>query len=45
MWAACGHDFARARNWRVLTKLRPDVRWATRLVRALMILTQHEIAR
>lgn len=33
------------KNWRVLTKLRLDVRWATQLVLALMILTQHEIAR
>lgn len=33
------------KNWRVLTKLRLDVKWATRLVRALMLLTQHEIAR
>ncbi|MEU7515949.1 transposase family protein [Streptomyces sp. NPDC042898] len=43
--AVCEHAFAHLKNWRVLTKLRLDVKWATRLVRALMILTQHEIAR
>ena len=43
--AVCEHVFAHLKNWRVLTKLRLDVKWATRLVRALMILTQHEIAR
>jgi hypothetical protein len=32
------------KNSRVPTKLRLDVKWATRLVRPLMILTQHEIA-
>jgi hypothetical protein len=43
--AVCEHAFAHLKNWRVLTKLRMDVRWATRLVRALMVLNQHEIAR
>ncbi|MEV5064720.1 transposase family protein [Streptomyces sp. NPDC053794] len=43
--AVCEHAFAHLKNWRVLTKLRLDVKRATRLVRALMILTQHEIAR
>ncbi|MFB7590252.1 transposase family protein [Streptomyces sp. NPDC056169] len=43
--AVCEHAFAHLKNWRVLTKLRLDVKWATRLVRALMILTRHEIAR
>ncbi|MBR8642188.1 transposase [Streptomyces tuirus] len=43
--AVCEHAFAHLKNWRVLTRLRLDVKWATRLVRALMILTQHEIAR
>ncbi len=43
--AVCEHAFAHLKNWRVLTKLRLDVKWATRLVRALMILTQREIAR
>ena len=32
------------KNWRVLTKLRLDVKWATRLVQALLILNQHETA-
>jgi DDE superfamily endonuclease len=43
--AVCEHAFAHLKNRRVLTRLRLDVKWATRLVRALMILTQHEIAR
>ncbi|MGW3943858.1 transposase family protein [Streptomyces phaeochromogenes] len=43
--AVCEHAFAHLKNWRVLTRLRLDVRWATRLVRALLILNQHEIAR
>ncbi|WP_327372456.1 transposase [Streptomyces sp. NBC_01216] len=43
--AVCEHAFAHLKNWRALTKLRLDVKWATRLVRALMILTQREIAR
>ncbi|WP_328753016.1 transposase [Streptomyces sp. NBC_00285] len=43
--AVCEHAFAHLKNWRVLTKLRLDVKRATRLVRALMILNQHEIAR
>lgn len=43
--AVCEHAFAHLKNWRVLTKLRLDAKWATRLVRALMILTQREIAR
>ncbi|MEU3283336.1 transposase family protein [Streptomyces antibioticus] len=43
--AVCEHAFAHLKNWRVLTKLRLDVKWATRLVRALMVLNQHEIAR
>lgn len=43
--AVCEHAFAHLKNWRILTKLRLDVKWATRLVRALMILNWHEIAR
>ncbi|GAA4031060.1 transposase family protein [Streptomyces sp. NPDC006365] len=43
--AVCEHAFAHLKNWRILAKLRLDVKWATRLVRALMILTWHEIAR
>ncbi|ANZ14787.1 IS5/IS1182 family transposase [Streptomyces noursei] len=38
------HAFAHPKNWRVLTKLRLDARWATRLARALMVLNQREIA-
>lgn len=41
----CEHAFAPLKNWRVLARLRLDVKWATRLVRALMLLTQHENAR
>ncbi|WP_393063692.1 transposase family protein [Streptomyces sp. LN549] len=43
--AVCEHAFAHLKNWRVLTRLRLDVKWATRLVRALMVLNQHGIAR
>ncbi|MET8221656.1 transposase family protein [Streptomyces hirsutus] len=43
--AACEHAFAHLKNWRVLTRLRLDVKWATRLVRALMVLNWYEIAR
>ncbi|WP_406324598.1 transposase family protein [Streptomyces sp. NBC_01637] len=43
--AVCEHAFAHFKNWRVLTKLRLDVKWATRLVRALLVLYQHQIAR
>lgn len=32
-------------NWRVLTRLRLDVKWAIRLVGALMVLNWHQIAR
>ncbi|MFI1690813.1 transposase family protein [Streptomyces sp. NPDC020794] len=43
--AVCEHAFAHLKNWRVLTRLRLDVKWATRLVRALMVHNWHEIAR
>ncbi|WP_406502523.1 transposase family protein [Streptomyces sp. NBC_01602] len=43
--AVCEHAFAHLKNWRVLTKLRLDVKRATRLVRALLVLNQHEITR
>ncbi|WP_131562522.1 transposase family protein [Streptomyces sp. KM273126] len=43
--AVCEHAFAHLKNWRVLTRLRLDVKWATRLVRALMVLNRHGIAR
>ncbi|MER5689805.1 transposase family protein [Streptomyces sp. NPDC002205] len=39
------HALAYLKNWRVLTKLRFDPRWATALVRALMVLTHREVAR
>ncbi|MFC9683451.1 transposase family protein [Streptomyces sp. NPDC056948] len=42
--AVCEHDFAPLKNWRVLTRLRLDVKSATRLVRALMVLNWHAIA-
>ncbi|MER6529607.1 transposase family protein [Streptomyces sp. NPDC001508] len=32
--AVCEHGFAHLENWRVLTRLRLDVRWATRFVQA-----------
>ncbi|WP_208835600.1 transposase family protein [Streptomyces alboniger] len=45
--AVCEHTFAHLKNWRVLTRLRLDVKWPTWPVRALMILTEgvaHELA-
>lgn len=39
------HGFAHLKNWRVLTKLRTDPKSATALVRALLVLTNREIAR
>lgn len=39
------HGFAHLKNWRVLGKVRTDPRWATALVRALMVLTNREVAR
>ncbi|MHB6911304.1 transposase family protein [Streptomyces sp. DB-54] len=41
--ASCEHAFAHLKNWRVLTKLRLDLRYATALVRALMVLTHQEV--
>ncbi|MEU9008699.1 transposase family protein [Streptomyces sp. NPDC048479] len=43
--AACEHAFAHLKNWRILTKLRLHARHATTLLRALLILTNPEIAR
>lgn len=43
--AACEHAFAHLKNWRVLTKLRLKARHATTLLRALLVLTNIEIAR
>ncbi|MET9017085.1 transposase family protein [Streptomyces olivaceoviridis] len=39
------HGFAHLKNWRVLGKVRTDPRWATALVRALLVLTNREVAR
>ncbi|MFE5584118.1 transposase family protein [Kitasatospora sp. NPDC056531] len=39
------HGFAHLKNWRVLGKVRTDPRWATALVRALLVLTSRELAR
>ncbi|MEU0853357.1 transposase family protein [Streptomyces flaveolus] len=43
--AACEHAFAHLKNWRILTKLRLSTRYATTLLRALLVLTNTEIAR
>ncbi|MFJ8028633.1 transposase family protein [Streptomyces sp. NPDC096311] len=39
------HGFAHLKNWRVLGKVRTDPAWATALVRALLVLTNREVAR
>ncbi|MCM8556169.1 transposase family protein [Streptomyces sp. STCH 565 A] len=39
------HGFAHLKNWRVLTKVRTDPKWATALVRALLVLTNREVDR
>ncbi|GHH87944.1 transposase family protein [Streptomyces capitiformicae] len=39
------HGFAHLKNWRVLGKVRTDPRWATALVRALLVLTNREVTR
>ncbi|WP_330323518.1 transposase family protein [Streptomyces pseudovenezuelae] len=39
------HGFAHLKNWRTLTKLRTDPARATRLLRALLVLTNLEVAR
>ncbi|MEV0371061.1 transposase family protein [Streptomyces sp. NPDC050636] len=43
--AVCEHAFAHLKNWRILTKLRLDVRHATPLLRALLVLTNTEVSR
>lgn len=43
--AACEHGFADLKNWRILTKMRMNARHATRLLRALLVLTNAEITR
>ncbi|MCW1100288.1 transposase [Streptomyces sp. RS2] len=40
-----GHGFAHLKNWRILTKLRTDPARATRLLRALLVLTNIEVNR
>ncbi|WUG99689.1 hypothetical protein OG542_00305 [Streptomyces violaceus] len=39
------HGFAHLKNWRVLGKIRTDPKWATALVRALLVLTNREVSR
>jgi len=39
------HGFAHLKNWRVLSKVRTDPKWATALARALLVLTNHEVSR
>lgn len=43
--ARAEHGFADLKNWRILTKIRLDARHATRLLRALLVLTTTEITR
>lgn len=43
--AVCEHAFAHLKNWRILTRLRMDPKWATPLLRALMVLTHREVNR
>ncbi len=43
--APAEHGFAHLKNWRVLGKVRADPTWATALVRALLVLTNREVAR
>jgi hypothetical protein len=37
--------FAHLKNWRVLGKVRTNPRWATVLMRAVLVLTNREVAR
>lgn len=39
------HSFAHLKTWRILGKVRTDPKWATTLVRALLVLMNREIAR
>ncbi|CAM5649976.1 transposase family protein [Streptomyces purpurascens] len=43
--APAEHGFAHLKNWRVLGKVRTDPKWATTLVRALLVLTNREVSR
>lgn len=39
------HGFARLKNWRTLGRVGTDPKWATALVRALLVLTHRKVAR
>nr|WP_245699780.1 transposase family protein [Streptomyces roseifaciens] len=43
--APAEHSFAHLKNWRVLGKVRTDPKRATNLLRALLVLTNREVAR
>jgi hypothetical protein len=43
--AVCEHAFAHLKNWRIITKLRLSARYATTLLRALLVLTKTEVTR
>ncbi|MFF4508126.1 transposase family protein [Streptomyces sp. NPDC001401] len=43
--AVVEHGFAHLKNWRVLGKVRTDPKWATALVRVLLVLTNCEVSR
>ncbi|MCX4650907.1 hypothetical protein OG249_03160 [Streptomyces microflavus] len=43
--APAEHGIAHRKNWRVLTKVRTNPSWATALIRALLVLTNREVAR
>jgi hypothetical protein len=45
MRAPVEQAFAQLKNWRVLGKVRTDPRWATALVRSLLVFTNREVAR
>lgn len=39
------HGFAHLKDWRVPSKVRTASKWATVLVRALLVLTNREVSR
>ncbi|MEV6315973.1 transposase family protein [Streptomyces sp. NPDC051776] len=41
--AVCEHAFAHLKNWRIITKLRLSPRYATTLLRALLVLPRAEV--
>ncbi|WP_320783539.1 transposase family protein [Streptomyces sp. CRN 30] len=43
--AAVEHGFANLKTWRILTKVRMNVQHATTLLRALLVLANHEVQR